>query len=127
MSEKEGKLTLCSMSAMTSFVLAIALRVASLSSGECIVASSTSLFCSFNLVLDMAASISFTASSRSSWLTSFEAAPAAAPSSSPCEVTEANSRASDSLKCASATISESSGRSSCLYFSDSRASTIAFG
>jgi hypothetical protein len=111
-----GSLTLCSISAMISFVSVICFREISLSSGECSVASSTSLFCSLSLVLLMAASSSLAASSRSSWLTSLgpAAAPSAAPSSSCCEVTDANSSASESLKCASAMISESSPHSCCL-------------
>lgn len=71
-------LTLCSMSAMISLVSVICFREMSLSSGECSVASSTSLFCSFSLVLSMAASSSLAASSRSSWLTSRGGPPAAA-------------------------------------------------
>lgn len=128
------RLTLCSMSAIISFVSVICFREMSLSSGECSVASSTSLFCSLSLVLSMAASSSFAASSRSSWLTSRGGAaaaslllPPAAASSSAWAVTDANSSASESLKCASAMISESSPYSCCLYLSDSRASAMAFG
>lgn len=126
------RLTLCSMSAMISLVSVICFREMSLSSGECSVASSTSLFCSLSLVLSMAASSSLAASSRSSWLTSRGAALAAAaaspvPSSSAWAVTDANSSASESLKCASAMISESSPYSCCLYLRDSRASAIALG
>lgn len=128
-------LTLCSMSAMISLVSVICFREMSLSSGECSVASSTSLFCSLSLVLSMAASSSLAASSRSSWLTSRGGPPAAAaaaespapPSSSAWAVTDANSSASESLKCASAMISESSPYSCCLYLRDSRASAIALG
>lgn len=126
-------LTLCSMSAMISLVSVICFREMSLSSGECSVASSTSLFCSLSLVLLMAASSSLAASSRSSWLTSRGGALAAAAessaptSSSACAVTDANSRASESLKCASAMISESSPYSCCLYLRDSRASAMALG
>lgn len=125
-------LTLCSMSAMISLVSVICFREMSLSSGECSVASSTSLFCSLSLVLSMAASSSLAASSRSSWLTSRGGALAAAaaspvPSSSAWAVTDANSSASESLKCASAMISESSPYSCCLYLRDSRASAIALG
>lgn len=127
-------LTLCSMSAIISLVSVICFREMSLSSGECSVASSTSLFCSFSLVLSMAASSSLAASSRSSWLTSRGGPPAAAaaespapPSSSAWAVTDANSSARESLKCASAMISESSPYSCCLYLRDSRASAIALG
>lgn len=118
------------MSAIISFVSVICFREISLSSGECSVASSTSLFCSLSLVLSMAASSSLAASSRSSWLTSRGGAAAAAspvPSSSAWAVTDANSSASESLKCASAMISESSPYSCCLYLRDSRASAIALG
>lgn len=121
------------MSAMISLVSVICFREMSLSSGECSVASSTSLFCSLSLVLSMAASSSLAASSRSSWLTSrggplaAAAAESPAPSSSAWAVTDANSSASDSLKCASAMISESSPYSCCLYLRDSRASAIALG
>lgn len=118
------------MSAMISLVSVICFREMSLSSGECSVASSTSLFCSLSLVLSMAASSSLAASSRSSWFTSRGGAAAAAspvPSSSAWAVTDANSSANDSLKCASAMISESSPYSCCLYLRDSRASAIALG
>lgn len=121
------------MSAMISLVSVICFREMSLSSGECNVASSTSLFCSLSLVLSMAASSSLAASSRSSWLTSRGGPPASAaaespaPSSSAWVVMDANSSASDSLKCASAMISESSPYSCCLYLRDSRASAIALG
>lgn len=118
------------MSAIISLVSVICFREMSLSSGECSVASSTSLFCSLSLVLSMAASSSLAASSRSSWLTSRGGAAAAAspvPSSSAWAVTDANSSASESLKCASAMISESSPYSCCLYLRDSRASAIALG
>lgn len=121
-------LTLCSISAMISLVSAICVRVISLSSGECSVASSTSLFCSLSLVLLIAASSSLAASSRSSWLISLGPAPAApAFSSSFCEVTEANSSESESLKWASAMTSESGPTSCSLYLRDSRASAIALG
>lgn len=127
--ERVLRLTLCSMSAMISLVSVICFREMSLSSGECSVASSTSLFCSLSLVLSMAASSSLAASSRSSWLTSRGGAAAASPvpSSSAWAVTDANSSASESLKCASAMISESSPYSCCLYLRDSRASAIALG
>lgn len=131
MASLQSSLTLCSMSAMISLVSVICFREMSLSSGECSVASSTSLFCSLSLVLSMAASSSLAASSRSSWLTSRGGAAAAdaspVPSSSAWAVMDANSSASDSLKCASAMISESSPYSCCLYFSDSRASAMALG
>lgn len=112
---KNGRmeLTLCSMSAMISLVSMICFREISLSSGECSVASSTSLPCSLSFVLSMAASSSLAASSRSSWLTSLGPA-GSDPSSSCCVVTDANSRARESLKCASAIISESSLHSCCL-------------
>lgn len=113
---------------MISFVSAICVRVISLSSGECKVASSTSLFCNLSLVLLIAASSSRAASSRSSWLISLGAAAAAPAFSSSCwEVTEANSSDSESLKWASAMISESGPTSCCLYLRDSRASAIALG
>ncbi|KAL1835007.1 hypothetical protein VTK73DRAFT_6479 [Phialemonium thermophilum] len=115
------------MSAIMSFTSVICWRVASLSSGEWRVASSTSLVCSLSLVLAMAASSSRAASLRRSWSTGlFASAPP--PSSSPDDVvTEANSSASDSLKWASATISDSSGYSSCLYLSEARESVMALG
>ena len=104
--EHPRQLTLCSMSAMMSLTSAICFLVASLSSGEWRVASSTSLFCSLSFVLAIAASSSLAASSRRSWSTGF--GPDLSVSSSEDVVTDANSRARDSLKCASAMTSESS-------------------
>jgi hypothetical protein len=94
------------MSAMISLTSAICCLDRSLSSGECSVAKSTSLFWSFNLVDVMAASSSLADSSRRSWSTAF--ASAFSPSSF-VWVTEANSKASESLKWASAITSDSSG------------------
>lgn len=91
----EAVLTLCSISAMISLESTICFFVISLSSGECIVASSTSLACSFSFVLAIAASNSLAASSRRSWSTGFEVE--SAFSSSELVVTEANSRARDNL------------------------------
>ena len=119
------KLTLCSMSEMMSLTSAICFLVDSLSSGECRVASSTSLPCSLSFVLAIAASSSAAASSRRLWSTGL--GPALSVSSSDVVVTEANSRARDSLKCASATISDSSGKSCCLYLREARESVMALG
>jgi len=67
----------------------------SLSSGECNVARSTCFACSLSLVLSIAACSSLAASSRMPWSTGFSSD---SVFSSLVEVTDANSRASDSLK-----------------------------
>ena len=94
------------MSVTISLTSAICCRVMSLSSGDAIVASSTSLFWSFVLVLEIADSSALAASSLSSSSKGFSSV--FSPSSLDC-VTEANSRARDSLKKASARISDSKG------------------
>jgi len=123
------ELTRPSISATISLTSVICARVTSLSSGDEQEASSTSLFCNLSFVLLIAASNSLTASSLMPWSTWASASVPSVPSSpsSWVLVIEANSNARDSLKWASAMISDSSGYNSCLYAKAALKSTTAPG
>jgi hypothetical protein len=123
------ELTRPSISATISLTSVICARVTSLSSGDEQEASSTSLFCNLSFVLLIAASNSLTASSLMPWSTWASASVPSVPSSpsSWVLVIEANSNARDSLKWASAMISDSPGYNSCLYAKAALKSTTAPG